>query len=111
LFGRHGEFQMVDDSPGNELPSIDDATMISRHKSVLSAEVGAETAMMSLDDDRLFGLDDIGGDIWRRLEVPRRFGDLIDELAMSYDADRVLIAEEVRALLAEMATHQVVTLG
>jgi len=103
---------MADEShsdAGSPAP-IDDATVVSRNRSILTAEVGAETAMMSLEQDRFFGLDDIGGDIWRRLEVPRTFGELIDELTGDYDASRATIAEDVRKILAEMAAHDLVKL-
>jgi hypothetical protein len=89
---------------------IVDTTLVSRNRSILTAEVGAETAMMSLEQDRYFGLDDIGGDIWRRLQVPRTFGDLIDELMGDYDASRATITEDVRKILMEMAAHDLVKL-
>jgi hypothetical protein len=67
--------------------------------------------MMSVESGRYLGLDDIGSDIWRRLETPRTFGELIDGLAADYNADRALIADDVRKLLSEMAAHDAVTLG
>ena len=103
---------MIDGSPsdpGSPAPIVD-STVVSRNRSILTAEVGTETAMMSLEQDRYFGLDDIGGDIWRRLQVPRRFGDLIDELMGDYDADRATISGDVRKILTEMAAHDLVKL-
>lgn len=82
--------------------------MISRSPSVLAAEVDGEIVMMSIEQGRYFGLDDIGSVIWKRIEQPRSFAALIDALAAEYDADRATIAADVGALLARMAEQDVV---
>ena len=88
-----------------------DATMISRSPSVLTAEVDGEVVMMSIEQGRYFGLDDIGSDIWKRLDTPCSFAELIDRLATDYDADRATIAADVRAMLGRMAEQDVVRLA
>jgi hypothetical protein len=90
---------------------LTDATMISRSPSVLTAEVDGEVVMMSIEQGRYFGLDDIGSDIWKRLEPPCSFADLIERLAADYEADRATIAADVRAMLASMAKQDVVRLA
>jgi hypothetical protein len=92
-------------------PTIVDATVISRSPSVLTAEVDDEVVMMSIEQGRYFGLDDIGSDIWRRIEPPCSFAALIDCLACDYDADRATIVADVQALLDRMAAQDVVRLG
>jgi hypothetical protein len=91
-------------------PQINDQTLISRSNSLLAAVVHDETVMMDIPSGLYYGLDDIGSDIWRRLESPRRFGELVDSLAAEYDADRGIIAADVQKLLTLMATHKVVSL-
>jgi hypothetical protein len=90
---------------------IADATIISRSPSVVTAEVDGEVVMMSIEQGQYFGLDDIGSDIWKRLDPPCAFADLIDRLAADYDADRASIAADVRALLESMAERDVVRLA
>jgi hypothetical protein len=92
-------------------PTIVDATVISRSPSVLTAEVDGEVVMMSIEQGRYFGLDDIGSDIWRRIEPPCSFAVLVDRLASDYDADRATIAADVQALLDRMVAQDVVRLG
>jgi hypothetical protein len=95
----------------DETPVLDDATMVSRSPSVLTAEVDGEVVMMSIEQGRYFGLDDIGSDIWKRLEPPCTFAALVDRLAADYDADRAVIAADVRSLLGQMAKQDVVRLA
>jgi hypothetical protein len=91
--------------------NITDATVISRSPSVLTAEVDGEIVMMSIEQGRYFGLDDIGSDIWKRIEPPCSFAALIDGLAADYEADRASIAADVQALLDRMAEQDVVRLA
>jgi hypothetical protein len=86
-------------------------TLITRTTSVLTAEVRDEIVMMDVDSGRYLGLDDIGGDIWRRLEAPRTFAQLLDGLLADYDAERGVIETDLKVLLADMARHKLVTLG
>ena len=92
-------------------PPISEATDILRSQSVLTAEVEGEMVMLSIEQGCYYGLDDIGSDIWGRIEPPCSFADLIDKLAVDYDADRATIAADVRGLLARMAAQNVVRLG
>jgi hypothetical protein len=92
-------------------PAIADATVISRSPSVLTADVDGEVVMMSIEQGRYFGLDDIGSDIWQRIEPPCSFAVLIDRLAADYDADRATIAADVQTLLGRMAAQDVVRLA
>jgi Coenzyme PQQ synthesis protein D (PqqD) len=90
---------------------IADTTIISRSPSVLTAEVDGEFVMMSIEQGQYFGLDDIGSDIWKRLDSPCAFADLIDRLVADYNADRASIAADVRSLLERMAERDVVRLA
>jgi hypothetical protein len=97
--------------PSDQPPAaIGDDTRICRNASILTAGVSGETVMMSVKSGRYYGLDDIGSAIWQHLEAPRRFGDLVDTLVADFDADRAVIADDVRKLLAEMASHDLVKL-
>lgn len=92
-------------------PIIDDQTLITRSPSLVAAPVRDETVMMDIPSGRYYGLDDIASDIWRRLEKPCRFGNLIRALAADYDADEAAIARDVAKMLSLMAENKVVLLS
>lgn len=89
---------------------IGDATRISRSTSLLVAPVNDEIVMMDLQHGLYYGLDDIGADIWARIETPIAFAALIDGLVVDYDAERGRIEGDVRKLISIMARHKVVLL-
>ena len=91
--------------------AIAETAMISRSPAVLAAEVDGEIVMMSIEQGRYFGLDDIGSDCWKRIEQPCSFAALIEGLAADYEADRGTIAADVTALLTKMVEQDVVRLA
>src|SRR5258708_26688022 len=101
---------MPDQSSSQPAGAIAGATIVSRSPTVLTAEVDGEIVMMSIERGRYFGLDDIGSDIWKRIEPPCSFATLIDALAADYEADRATIATDVQNLLRRMVEQDVVRL-
>jgi Coenzyme PQQ synthesis protein D (PqqD) len=101
---------MLDQSNSQSCGKIVDATIVSRSPSVLTAEVGREIIMMSIEKGNYFGLDHIGSDIWKRIEPPCSFATLIDGLAADYEADRATITTDVKNLLNRMAERDIVRL-
>jgi len=90
------------------MKEIGEITRISRNPAILVAEVDSETVMMSIAAGRYYGLDEMGTVIWRRIDPPCSFGELVDGLAADYEADRATIAFDVRALLDRMLQEDVV---
>jgi len=102
---------MPDESTSRLGGAIVDATIVSRSPSVLTAEVDGEIVMISIEQGRYFGLNDIGSDIWKRIEPPCSFATLIEGLAADYEADRATIRTDVQNLLGHMVEHDVVWLS
>jgi hypothetical protein len=73
--------------------------------------VDGDILMMRIERDGYFKLNDVGGDIWRRIEQPCSFVQLIDQLAVEYQASKATIAEDVRVWLGRMAAADIVRLG
>jgi Coenzyme PQQ synthesis protein D (PqqD) len=92
-------------------PTIDENTRIARNENLLVTPVHNETLMMEVASERYYGLDAIGSAIWRRIDTPRTFGALVDDLAKEFAAERDTIARDVAAFLATMAEHNIVVLA
>jgi Coenzyme PQQ synthesis protein D (PqqD) len=101
---------MSDRSSSHSAGAIADAAIVSRSPSVLTAEVDGEIVMMSIEQGHYFGLDQIGSDIWKRIEPPCSFAALIDGLAADYEADRTTIVTDVQNLLGHMVERDIVRL-
>lgn len=77
----------------------------------LSAEVDGEVVLMSVDSGCYYGLDEIGGDIWRRLAVPASVGAVCQSLTVDYDGDPALIERDVLALLTRLRAEGLIELA
>lgn len=84
------------------------ADFIERDPGHLSAEIDGELVLMSVAGGIYAGLDEIGGDIWRRLETPRTVADLCGALARDYDADPATIERDVLTLLDQLRAHSLI---
>ena len=70
-----------------------------------------EVVILSVERGSYFGLDEIGSEIWQRLESPIRVEALCDTLVAKYDADRSIIERDVLALLEKLVAEELVTLA
>lgn len=79
------------------------SSKISRSQDPLSAQVGDEMVLMSIEKGNYYGLDTIATEIWHRVEHPIVVEDLCAQLADEYDAGMETIEKDVLALLAQFA--------
>jgi hypothetical protein len=70
-----------------------------------------EVVILSVERGSYFGLDEIGSEIWQRLESPIRVEALCDALVAKYDADRSTIERDVLALLERLAAEDLVSVA
>lgn len=77
-------------------------TVIRRCGTPLSTEVDGETLLMSVESGRYYGLDEVGSDVWRRLDKPASVAALCLSLGQVYDGDADQIERDVIALLVQL---------
>jgi len=109
---RKFDMPIIDSVPSAEvLAAITEATIVSRSRSVLASELHGETVMMNIANGGYFGLDDVGSEVWRRIEPPCTFATLVEQLAADYGESTAVVASDVRLLLARMSEKDAVILA
>jgi len=83
-------------------------SVVQRRPDALSADVGGELVLMSVDHGRYYGLDDIGSDIWEQTEQAISVRQLCDWLSAKYEGDPAVIERDVLHLLAELAAQDLI---
>jgi hypothetical protein len=68
----------------------------------IAIEVDGQVMLMSESQGRYFGLDDIGSDIWKRLEKPQTMTQLSASLAGDYTAAPGVIEHDVAAMVTTL---------
>jgi hypothetical protein len=75
---------------------------VMRDPELLFAELNRELVIFHIKRGAYFSLDEIGADIWRRIEQPLTVAALCEALVNEYTADRATIEGDVLALFARM---------
>jgi hypothetical protein len=75
-------------------------TPVRRSADHVSVEVDGELMLMSTSQGRYVGLDDIGSEIWRRLEHAQTAATLCASLADDFEAEPGVIDRDVSQFLA-----------
>lgn len=91
-----------------EIPLVTTRSIVVRSSEPFSAEIDGQMLLMGVDQGLYFGLDEIAGDIWRRLEFPIAVADLCAGLATDYDGESEVITRDVIDLLTRMANRGLV---
>ncbi len=74
-------------------------TIISQIEEIVASGIDGETVMMSVENGKYYGLDDIGSRIWELIERPVKVSDLIDTLLERFDVDRETCERDVLKFL------------
>jgi hypothetical protein len=86
-------------------------SVVKSNDKLVSAPIDGEVVILSVERGSYFGLDEIGSEIWRRLETPVRVDALCETLVENYDAERSIIERDVLALLEKLVAEELVTLA
>ncbi|MGJ4953890.1 PqqD family protein [Bradyrhizobium sp. HKCCYLS20291] len=85
--------------------------VVSRAKDHLATEVDSQFILMSIEQGVYCGLDDIGSDIWRRLDAPMSIARLCDVVAADYRGDRERITNDIVNLLTSLRDQRLIDVG
>jgi len=77
-------------------------SVIVQIEEIVASDIDGETVMMSVENGKYYGLDDIGSRIWELIERPIRISDLIDRLLERFDVDRETCEKDVLKFLNEL---------
>ena len=76
----------------------------------LTATIGAECVMMSVDNGSYISLSRVGTRIWELIEQPLSTSDLCERLVHDFDVTPELCRSDVDSFLAELEKHGAVSL-
>jgi hypothetical protein len=72
---------------------------------VLSRRVGDETVLLSLADERYYGLDGVGTRLWEIVGEPTTFGATVDALLAEYDVERNVLTRDLTAVVLDLRAN------
>ena len=90
---------------------IDDTMMVSRHQTMIAADVGDEAVILDIQSGYFFQLNRTAARIWALLESPISVGDLCASMAESHSVDPALCRDDVVEFIADMRERELIAIG
>jgi hypothetical protein len=79
--------------------------VVQRDPDVLSGEADRDLVMVSIANGLYYGVSDVAREIWEAIEVPKKIGDLVDDLVATYNIDRTTCEQETLSFLEDLRTE------
>ena len=84
---------------------ISDAATVAIAPDVLASELGAEFVMLSLKDGIYYGLDEVGGRVWKLAQTQVTVREICQAITEEYDVEHERCRRDVLNLLADLLTR------
>jgi hypothetical protein len=81
---------------------IDLSARASVPKHVLIQEIAGQSAILDLQADKYFGLDDVATEVWRAVTTAATVAEGVDTVAALYDVEYERLQQDVLELLAKL---------
>jgi hypothetical protein len=81
-----------------------------QNKKVIQSRIGDEVVMLDMDSGFYFGLNSVASIIWGKLEKPKSFEEVVNELLEEYNIDRQTCENDTRAFLDQLFQKNIVKL-
>lgn len=88
--------------------AIDPDTIIAASPDTVMSDVDGEIMLVCIVSGYYFGLDSVGSEIWRRLQIPTRFADLSEGLRTHFKGDGSTIEREALDFVSKLAERGLV---
>jgi hypothetical protein len=76
---------------------------------VLYRDLDGQTVILDLSSGHYFGLNEVGTRIWTLMSEGRSVADIVQVLALEFDADAPTIDRDVRDLLATLKSRNLIS--
>jgi hypothetical protein len=89
--------------------SLDSHVM--RHPDMISAEMGRETVMMSIENGHYYGLNSVGSRVWTLLEQNPKIAEICRLIEAEYDIETAECEKAILAFVSQLAQNGLVSIS
>jgi hypothetical protein len=87
---------------------LEDSARFAPREGLVLEEIDDEVVILDLQNNVYFGLNEVGKLVWRGLEDDLSVGEVIDALLEEFEVDRDVLAQDVRAFVADALDSELV---
>ena len=89
---------------------ISESSIVKKSGDFLMSVIDKEAVILGIDKGMYIGLNEMGSEIWSRLDEPVRVSSLIENLVLLYDEDEAVIKDQVIEFIGDLLEKSLVTL-
>lgn len=86
-------------------------TILQRKGDMLFNEIDGEVVMLSIENSEYYGMDKVGSFIWKLLEQPLSFKELVNSLLNKFDVSKEQCTTDVLAFLKKLTDKELVIIS
>ena len=86
-------------------PRLTLQSIVVQNREPVAVEVDRQVVMMSVEREKYYGLDGVGGRIWKLIEEPCSVADLCVQLQKEFEVDEAECRQDVLSFLGQMASE------
>lgn len=83
-------------------------TVISSTQNQVSSELEGEAVILNLSSGVYYGLNEVGARVWELIQQPKRLSEVLDALLEEYDVQPEACSEDVKAIIRELASANLI---
>lgn len=91
--------------------TITNDSKIYKTDNFVESDIEGQTVMMSIENSKYFGMDEIGTSIWNNLTDSISFSQLIEKLLEEYDIDREICEKDTRDYLDRLLDFKLIKIA
>ena len=76
---------------------------------VLFQPLGGEAVLLNLNNNRYYGLNEVGARTWQLLQEHGEVGAAVTQLLEEYEVDEATLRQDVEALVAQLIEQEMLT--
>lgn len=88
--------------------TLSDSAIVVVARDVLASEFGEEHVLLNLKNGTYYGVEEVGGEVWKMLQQPVSFGSLCSAMAESFDVDADLCRQDLHRFVSDLLAHGLV---
>jgi hypothetical protein len=88
------------------MADLSDTTTIVMSPDVRASALGSEYVLLNLQDGTYYGLDDVGGEVWKLVQTPVTIAEICSAIAAEYDVETDRCHRDILQLVHDLARRE-----
>lgn len=92
----------------SETKTLDRDSSVQRNPDMIFTDFGVEMVMLSMEDSRYYGINEVGVRVWELMESPMIIAGIIDAICEEFDVSAQQCEQDLLAFLAQLQQKNMV---